>query len=205
MGAGSSIPLMGIFFSDVTMVILLAVLSGVAVAVETARFRLPSFNRLLVRRFSSLLKETEDRRITGATYIAIAALISFLVFDKPVAITALFFLSLGDPAAALVGSHVGSFTLSIGPRFGRSSRSGRQALVRVGRVFGKSPWGTLAFMIVAIAVAGVLSAADVVTFHSALAAGAAVAALVELIPSGLDDNVTIPLVSGAAMTLMIGI
>ena len=126
-----------------------------------------------------VLKETEDRRITGATYIAISALVAFLVFDKPVAIVALFFLSLGDPVAALVGSRMGG-----------------------ARVFGKSPAGTLAFLAVGVATASLLSVAGVVSFHWALAAGAGVAAAVELAPSILDDNLTIPLISGAAMTWM---
>ena len=179
MGAGSAIPLLGIFVSSGVMVILLAALSGLALLVEIARLRLPNFNHLLLGWLKPLLKETEDRRITGATYIAISAFVAFLVFDKPVAIVALFFLSLGDPMAALVGSRMGGV-----------------------RILGKSPWGTLAFVIVALAVAGVLSAAGVVSFGWALVAGAAVAALVELVPTALDDNVTIPLVSGASMTLI---
>jgi len=174
---------MGIFLDDVIMVVLLAVLSGLALLVETVRLRTPGLNRVLVRYLRPLLKESEDRRITGATYIAISALAVFLIFDKPIAITALFFLALGDPAAALLGSRM-----------------------RGPRVMGKSPWGTLAFVVVAVAVAGVLSAAGVVSFHWGLAAGAAIAALVELAPlnriPALDDNVTIPLISGAAMTLI---
>lgn len=179
MGACSLIPLLAIFLGHTPLVVLLATLSGLSLLVETARFRLPNLNRLLVARLRFLLKQTEDRRITGATYIAVSALLAFLIFDKPVAITALFFLSLGDPIAALVGSRVGGY-----------------------RVFGKSPWGSLAFMVVALAVAGVLSGAGVVSFHWALAAGAGVAAMVELVPLMVDDNLTIPLVAGAAMTLM---
>ena len=161
------------------MVGLLAALCGLALLVETARLRLPGLNHLLVRWLRPLLKETENRRITGATYIAFSALVAFLVFDKPVAIAALFFLSLGDPVASLVGSRVGGF-----------------------RIFGKSPWGTLAFVIVALAIAGVLSAADVASPYWGLAAGAGVAASVELAPALLDDNLTVPLISGAAMTLI---
>ena len=179
MGACSVIPALGIFLSETAMVILLAVLSGLALMVETARLMFPKLNHLLVAWLRPLLKETEDRRITGATYIAVSALVAFLIFDKRVAFMALFFLALGDPVAALVGSRIGGY-----------------------RVFGKSPWGALAFVVVALAMAGVLSAAGVVSFHWALAAGAGVAAVVELVPFFLDDNVTIPLVAGAAMTLM---
>ena len=49
---------------------------------------------------------------------------------------------------------------------------------------------------------GVLTAGDVVSFHWGLVAGAGVAALVELAPAALDDNLTIPLISGGAMTAM---
>ena len=178
-GACSAIPVLAIFTSATVMIVLLAVLSGVALSVETARLALPRLNRLLVSWLKPLLKETEGRRLTGATYIAFSALAAFLLFDKPVAITALFFLSLGDPAAALVGS--------------RMAR---------GRVFGKSPWGTFAFLTVGLAVAGVLSAGGVVPLHWGLAVGAGVAAIVELTTLVLDDNLTIPLISGAAMWLM---
>lgn len=177
--AGSSIPFLAVFVDSSTMVTLMAVLCGAAVVVETARLKVPTVNRLLVRWLRSVLKETESRRITGATYIAISSLVAFLAFDKEVAILALFFLSLGDPAAALIGTRWGGL-----------------------RFHGKSPLGTLAFFAVALAVAGVLSASGVVQFQWAVAAGAAVAALVELVPLILDDNLTVPLVSGAAMALM---
>ncbi len=176
-GACGAIPLLGIFVGSGVMVTLLATMSGLALLVELARLLLSGLNSILVAWLKPLLKDTEDRRITGATYIALAALACFLVFDKPIAIAALFFLALGDPVAALVGSRMGGF-----------------------RVFGKSPLGTLAFMAVAIGVAGILSAVNVVPFHWGLVAGAIIAALVELAPSFLDDNLTIPLISGAAMT-----
>ena len=175
--AGSSIPTIAIFSTSGVMVVLMVTLSGLALAMETARFRIPNLNRLLFGWLRPLLKTAEDRRVTGATYIAVSALVAFLVFEKPVAIAAIFFLSLGDPAAALVGIRAGGV-----------------------RILGKSPLGTLAFFVVALAIAGVLSVSDVLPFHWGLVLGAAVAALVELFPTGLDDNLTVPLVSGAVMT-----
>ena len=147
-----------------------------------ARFRFPTFNKQIIAWLKPILKESEDRRLTGATYIAISALVAFLVFDEPVAIAALLFLSFGDPVAAIVGGRFRGF-----------------------RIGNKSPMGTLAFFGVATAVTGVLVAGDVVSFHWALLAGAAVAALIELVPLPLDDNLTVPLVAGGAMQLMIEI
>ena len=162
------------------MVALTAALSGLAIVVEVARLRLPGLNRWAIRWLSPLLKTSERHAITGATYIALASLIAFLIFDKSVAIAALLFVSLGDPAAALVGSRVP------GPR-----------------IAGKSPIGTLAFLIVGLATASVLMATDVLEHHWSVGVGAGVAALVELVPLRIDDNLTIPLASGAAITLLL--
>ena len=78
----------------------------------------------------------------------IAGLTAFLVFDKHVAAAAMLFLSLGDPAAALVGTRLP------GPRF-----------------FGKSPGGTLAFVVVALAVCAGLVWTGVSPFSWGLVAG----------------------------------
>ena len=177
--ACSSIPLVGIFVGATPMVVLLSVLSGIALLVESIRLRVPGLNRRMLRYLKPLLKTEEDRELTGATYVALASLAAFLLFDESLAITALFFLALGDPVAALVGSRMGGI-----------------------RMFGKSPFGTIAFFLVGFAAVGLLSAGGVVDFHWALVAGAAVAAVVELVPLVVDDNVSIPLVSGAAMSLM---
>ncbi len=106
----------------------------------------------------------------------IAAFIAFLFFGQTVAVAALLFLSLGDPAAAVVGRRMS------GPRF-----------------LGKSPGGTAAFVVVSLLVVVVLVGSGAVQYHWGLLAGAVIAGLVELTPIPLDDNLTIPLLSGAAM------
>ena len=123
-----------------------------------------------------LLKRDEDRRITGATYLLIGSFLAFLLFDKSVAIAVLLFLSLGDPAAALVGRPMP------GPR-----------------VFAKSPVGTMAFIAVSLMVIGLLVFAGATEFQWIFIAGAVVAGLVELAPSPFDDNMTVPLIAGAVM------
>ena len=93
---------------------------------------------------------------------------------RPVAIAVLLFLALGDPVAALVGRRMPGF-----------------------RVFGKSPIGTLAFVGISMLVMWVLVTAGVAELQWALLAAAVVAGLVELAPIPLDDNLTVPLISGA--------
>ena len=174
--AGSSVPLAGIFGPEGPLVVALAVLAAGGLTLELARFRVAWLNQRLLRWLWLVLKEQEERRITGATYMLIGAFLAFLFFDAGVAVAALLFLSLGDPAAALVGRRMPGLRFS-----------------------GKSPGGTAAFVAVALLVVAVLTVSGVVEYHWALLAGAAVAGLVELLPLPPDDNLTIPLASGAAM------
>ena len=177
--AGSSIPIAGIFLPESVMVAGLGILSAGGLGMELTRFKVEWFNQCLVRWFAPLLKAEEDRRITGATYMVIGGLIAFLLFDTVVAVSAMLFLALGDPAAALVGRRMP------GPR-----------------LFGKSPVGTAAFLAVSLLVVAVLVGSGRFPYHWALLVGGAVAASVELAPVPPDDNLTIPLAAGGAMHLL---
>ncbi len=174
--AGSSIPLAGIFVSETAMVWALSVLAVGGLSLDLMRFRLGWLNRLFTRWMAPLLKEDETHHITGATYMVIAALLLYVLYGKEVAIPAMFFLSLGDPAAALVGRRMP------GPR-----------------ILGKSPLGTAAFIGVGAGVAAVLIAANGIEHHWALWVGAAVAGIVELASLPPDDNLSVPLLAGTAM------
>jgi dolichol kinase len=174
--AGSSIPVAGIFVPDLLMVLALAALAAGGLGLDLARFRVEGLNRIFLRWLAPLLKSDEGRRITGATYMAIAALVVFLVFDRPVAVAALLFMSLGDPAAALVGRRMPGL-----------------------RIFGKSPVGTAAFIAVSWAVVGLLVGSGVVDYHWGLMAGAVAAGLAELAPLPVDDNITVPIAAATAM------
>ena len=154
----------------------LAVMSGGGLVLDLARFRVPWVNRRFLRWLAPLLKTSEDRRFTGATFLVVGALFSFLFFGPQAAVPALLFLSLGDPAAALVGRRLP------GPR-----------------VLGKSPGGTAAFVLVSLAVVGVLVGSRAIDYHWGLWAGAVIAGLVELASVPPDDNLSIPLAAGTAM------
>jgi dolichol kinase len=177
--AGSSIPLAGIFVSESAMVWALALVASGGLILDLVRFRIGWLNSIFTRLLAPLLKHDEGAHITGATYMVIAALLVFVLYGKEVAIPVMFFLSLGDPAAALVGKGMP------GPR-----------------IFGKTPIGTAAFIVVAAAALAVLISADGIEPHWALWVGAGIAGVVELATLPPDDNLTIPLVAGAAMFAM---
>ena len=174
--AGSAIPVAALFLPDSLPAVLLGILAAGSLALDLARFRVGWLNRLFLRFLSRLLKSDEDRRITGATYMLIGAGLAFALFDRPVVVAVLLFLSLGDPAAALIGRPMP------GPR-----------------PFGKSPVGTLAFIAVSLLVVAVLVMTGVTGFQWVFLVGAVVAGLVELAPLPFDDNLTVPLIAGTVI------
>ena len=177
--AGSIIPVAAIFAPDREFLVALAVLAAGAVALDLSRFGIGPLNRLYMRWMAPLLKSEEVARMTGATHMLVAATLVFWLFGRDVGVPVMLYLSLGDPVAALVGGRLP------GPRLA-----------------GKSPGGTLAFCATGAAVAGVLVAAGAIPHHWALWPGAAIAALTELVGIPPDDNLTVPLIAGAAMWAM---
>lgn len=174
--AGSSIPLAGIIFSESLMIWALAFLAAGGLALDLVRFRVGWLNALFLRWLSPLLKEDESAHITGATYMIIAALLVFVLYGREVAIPVMFFLSLGDPTAAIIGKGMP------GPRFRN-----------------KSPLGTAAFIAVGAGSVAVLVAANGIDHYWALWVGAAVAGVVELASIPPDDNLAVPLLAGTVM------
>jgi dolichol kinase len=173
------LPVAGIFLPWLAIVVLSIAVASVSLVLDLTRINLPFLNRFFLRFLSPFLKRTEDHRITGATYMLVATVVAFLVFDQTIAVVALLFLAFGDPVAALVGAR------TPGPR-----------------IFGKSPGGTLAFVGVSLLVVLVLVSSGFIQFHWGYIAGAVIAAGIELSPIPLDDNLTVPLLTGTAMWIM---
>ena len=170
---------MGLMLPSDPVINILILLSVMAVSMEVLRLSSPRINYTLTNLTKYLLKVGEIRNITGATYMVIASLLVFLLFDKSIAVISLFFLSIGDPVAALVGIRTRKYM-----------------------VFDKSPIGTVAFIASCFILISFLMFTGVISFHWGLIVGAIVAGTVELLPSVIDDNITIPLASSTAMMLV---
>ena len=174
--AGSSVPAAGIFAPEREFLLVLTVLATGALVLELSRFGIGPLNRVYLRSMAPLLKGEEVSRMTGATHMLVAAALVFWLFGREVAVPVMFFLSLGDPVAAIVGSRLPGFRLA-----------------------GKSPGGTLAFVVTGSAIAALLVGSGAIGYHWGLWAGAVIAAAVELAGIPPDDNLTVPLIAGAAM------
>ena len=75
-------------------------------ALDTLRFLYRPFNNWFLNHFGILVKEKEKHGITGSTYYFLAISITIFFFPKDIATCAIFYLTLGDPIAAIVGHYL---------------------------------------------------------------------------------------------------
>lgn len=153
--------------------VVLGGLTVIALITEGIRLRTAWGRAVYGRFFGSMTRAAEQARLTGASYVFIGAFLSALLFEPTIATLAMLFMSLGDGAAALVGMRYGS--------------------IRMGH---KSLQGTLACLLTCLLIATQSELSPVEAVAGALSATAAEV----LSRPPIDDNIAIPLFSGAVMT-----
>ena len=147
-----------------------------ALLVEYLRHRVKWVSQNFYNIFGSLLREEENRRITGATDLLISGLLSISMFPGEIAFLTMIFLIAGDAAASVVGK-------SVGKRFWRGST--------------KSLEGSIAIFVISFLVA--IFATNLLPYALV---GALLATLAELSAIPLNDNLKIPLISGIGLYLV---
>jgi dolichol kinase len=153
------------------MLLILAIALFGALTLDLLRLRVPAVQRLFFRSMAKLASPREAGGLASSTWYLVGVLTALLVFPLNVAMAGIMVLALGDPAASYVGR-----------RWGRHRIPGDGSIE-----------GTAVFFVVAL---GVLLA-----FFPPLYAvlGCVAATVVERIPWPLDDNLTLPLGTGAAL------
>lgn len=158
-----------------------ASLAAVAWSLEIGRRFSERWNELMMRVFAHVAHPHERYRVNSSTWFCTALTLLALTGEPIAAAMAVTVLGLGDPAAALVGR-----------------RWGRTKLVN-----NRSLEGTVTFAVVSLVACMLVLFgwhADLSLANKAIIAGAAslTGALVELFSRRIDDNLAIPVLSGAA-------
>ena len=160
-----------------TMLVILVALSITALVIEFLRSKTSIFSRYFNILFDFMLREKESNgRWTGATWLLLGWTITVLMFDMPIAVSALLFLSIGDSFAALAGK--------LYPR---------------GRIGDKTFSGSIVGLVFSLIV---VTTINQTLLPVVLLFGAIAAMGIELIPSKINDNLTIPIFSGLVMMII---
>ncbi|HBE73904.1 MAG TPA: hypothetical protein DDW31_07470 [candidate division Zixibacteria bacterium] len=182
--AGMSIPVIYYVFMVLERTwmatwILVAATLGI-LAVDIIRLRHQFVKIIFIDFFGPMMRRHEISALTGATYLMISSLVCVLVFSDGVAIAAVSYLVIGDSLAAVVGRSLGR------TKFFEKSFEGAGA-----GLLGCLAVGTLIVLLPETGLG-----------YLQMAAGALTAIVVEMLPIPLDDNIRIPLASGAVMHLL---
>jgi dolichol kinase len=185
-----SIPI-GYFFlpRPLSLLILSPFVLG-AVVIDIVRLRKLPLHGFLNQLLGPILRDHENADFAGSSYILSASFLSILLFDKSVAVTAITFIILGDIAAALIGRRFGKIRFTFSWGRGDALRNSRKSLE-----------GSLACLFMCLVAAVLIP-------HIPLwvgVIGAVVATAVEGIKLPVNDNFSVPLISGLCMQLLLQI
>jgi glycerol-3-phosphate acyltransferase PlsY len=159
-----------------------------AIALDIIRLKKLPLHGLFNQVFGPMLREHERTDFAGSSYILSASVFTIFLFEESVAIAAISYIILGDIAAALIGR-----------RFGKTKILWNVGNSTVNWNKRKSLEGSLSCFLSCIIVALVVP-------HLPLwvgAIGALVATLVEVAPLPINDNFSVPLISGLVMHILI--
>ena len=122
-----------------------------------------------------MLREREIKdQLTGATYLFIGMTLAVFLFPKEIAIPVMLLLTIADPVAAIAGK-----------------------AMPIKKIYGKSVGGFLGFLLCALIIVTIAFGFNYIGWIVAL-----LAAIVELIPLKINDNLTIPVISGYLFILL---
>jgi len=167
-----------LFFTHTQAVYILGTVACLIYFLEQVRISYPELIRHAQWVERSFLRAEEQAKESGMIPYAIAILLAIITFPKQAALIAIYTLALADPMSAIVGI-----------------RFGRRHIVP-----DKTLEGSLAFFAITLAVAAtVLARGTEVSRWAVFGASCGVAlfaAVFEMLPLRLDDNLTIPIFVG---------
>ncbi|KAB2839111.1 MAG: dolichol kinase [Melioribacteraceae bacterium] len=183
-----SIPVIYYFITEELALSILIPLALFSVVVDLGRYFIPSLKKPFYAVFGFLLRDHEknenNKKLNGATYVLLSAVIMILFFPKIIVVTAFTVLILSDTFAALIGR-----------KFGRH------------KFLSKSLEGSLTFFVIGILIvifAPKVNGGILEYLIGFIAVG--IGTIVENISFGYaDDNLTIPISIGLTMWVLYSI
>jgi len=191
------IPIGYFFLPKLLSLLILAPFVLGAIIIDVIRLRRLPLHGFLNQLLGPVLREHESADFAGSSYILSASFFTILLFEKSVAVTAISFIILGDISAALIGR-----------RFGKTKIRWSLVENNDGNSW-KSLEGSLSCLFMCLLVALVVShlpsdngLGEPLHLWVGIV-GAFVATVVEGIILPINDNFSVPLLSGLVMHILL--
>lgn len=148
------------------------------------RLKRPQFNKLAFRFLGPILRKSEAQSFSGLPFYAIGVAISIYFYQKDIAILSIFFLVIADPMASMIGVAFGKENILPNKSF----QGSLACFLTCYGIVTAYTWGMEG------------AGAGLIAFAFLAALSGAVAELFSAF--NIDDNLTIPVVGGAGMTIV---
>jgi len=178
--AAMAFPILGFFVSKVVLVTLIGSVFALFFFTDLIRILNKRVNKFFlkdIRKAFTIHKDKEAIRISSMTLFLFGCFISFFLFDRNIAFTAVTFLIFGDMSAKILGI-----------AYGRH------------KIFNKSLEGSLSHFMACV-VLGYIVHLYLNIPLLLIFAGATAATLIVAVPFNVDDNLSVPVVTGSILTI----
>ncbi|MEO0084491.1 MAG: glycerol-3-phosphate acyltransferase, partial [candidate division WOR-3 bacterium] len=173
-------PILSFYLKKPVLITLIGSVLAVFFITDLVRILHSKVNQVLVKDIKqvfAIYKDKETVRISSMTLFLLGCFLSFLFFEREIAITVITFLIFGDLFAKIFGLAYGKHKL-----------------------FNKTLEGTLAHLMACI-IAGYITYIYFKIPFGLVLAGATSATIVEALPFNVDDNLSVPIVAGAIIVI----
>ena len=172
--------LLAIYFytTKTTTLTIIGSIGSIFLILDLIRLAHSGVNLFFFTRATAIFKKNEEKRFSSITLFFVAIFFTILLFNKYIATVAIIYLVFGDMFAKLFGLQYGKI-----------------------KIFDKTLEGSLAFFAICL-VSGYALMHYFPLSPIVIIVGAAVAAIVEILPIGINDNFSIAFFSATAMALI---
>ena len=182
--SGVLLALMTWYLSWGVMVSALAILSLCMIGQDIYRLQVPEENQRVIKLTASIMRDSERNHYASSSFFIVGCLFTVIAFPREIAVQAILFLALGDPAAAWFGN-----------RFGASKLIAEKTIA-----------GALMCMCVCALIALFFNynlTLPLTSFVALIFVSGLIGMFSELTPVGnLNDNLTMPLLSATGLLLL---
>lgn len=166
----------------------------ICLVIDASRIENPKLKNQFYKVFGANLRDEETSQLTGASYLLTSSVVSIVVFPREIAFLTISYLAIGDTFAALIGQALGKRQI----KYTNKTLAGALGSFLTCSIFGLFIY----FWKFKDVYTDPMGKDDPAPYVIMILAGAFTASIVEVTNLHINDNITIPIISGIVMSLI---